>query len=174
MAAIEVRTLRPDDDRTGFRSGNEALDSFFLRYAGQNQFRHHVGTTYVACDGDRIVGFATVAPASITLDELPEERRRGLPHYPLPVLRLGRLAVAADSQRQGIGSALVRKVCEIAKEMAERIGCVGILVDPKPDSIDFYERLGFELVETLQGQVSQELPAPRFLPLGEIPELVED
>lgn len=45
---VEVRRLEPHDDRTRFRSGNVELDRFFLRYAGQNQFRHHIGTTYVA------------------------------------------------------------------------------------------------------------------------------
>lgn len=45
---FEVRRLEPDDDRSGFRSGNVELDRFFLRYAGQNQFRHHIGTTYIA------------------------------------------------------------------------------------------------------------------------------
>jgi len=48
--AITVRRLEPEDDRTNFRSGNVDLDRFFARYAGQNQFRHHIGTTYVAVD----------------------------------------------------------------------------------------------------------------------------
>ena len=60
--AAEVRLLRPTDDRSRFRSGNADLDRFFARYAGQNQFRHHVGVTYVAVRDDDILGFATVAP----------------------------------------------------------------------------------------------------------------
>ena len=32
----------------GLRGGDEDLDRFFRKYAGQNQFRLHVGTTYVA------------------------------------------------------------------------------------------------------------------------------
>ena len=39
------------DDRTRFRSGDADLDRFFQAYAGQNQFRHHIGTTYVAVEG---------------------------------------------------------------------------------------------------------------------------
>ena len=59
---IEVRILKPSDDRTRFRSGNTDLDRFFVRYAGQNQFRHHIGTTYVAVENNSIKGFATVSP----------------------------------------------------------------------------------------------------------------
>ena len=43
---IEVRLLRQEDDRSRFRSGQPDLDRFFARYAGQNQFRHHIGSTY--------------------------------------------------------------------------------------------------------------------------------
>ena len=45
---MEIRALRPTDDRSSFQSGDEALDRFFHQYAGQNQFRHHLGITYVA------------------------------------------------------------------------------------------------------------------------------
>ena len=37
------------------------LDRFFARYAGQNQFRHHIGATYVALESETILGFATVS-----------------------------------------------------------------------------------------------------------------
>jgi hypothetical protein len=57
---IKVRKLEPTDDRSDFRSGNPDLDRFFIHYAGQNQFRHHIGTTYIAVEGDRILGFVTV------------------------------------------------------------------------------------------------------------------
>jgi hypothetical protein len=54
MAELEVRVLQPGDDRSGFVSGDPDLDRFFQKYAGQNQFRYHVGTTYVAVsDGTR-------------------------------------------------------------------------------------------------------------------------
>jgi hypothetical protein len=60
--ALEVRRLAPEDDRSTFQSGNADLDRCFARYAGQNQFRHHIGTTYVAVDEAGVVaGFATVA-----------------------------------------------------------------------------------------------------------------
>ena len=68
---MEIRALRPSDNRSVFQCGDEALDRFFHRYAGQNQFRHHLGVTYVAVDGDRILGFATVAPRHVDADFLP-------------------------------------------------------------------------------------------------------
>ncbi len=72
---MEIRALRPSDDRSAFRSGEEDLDRFLHRYAGQNQFRHHLGVTYVAVDAGRVLGFATVAPRHVEIEELPERER---------------------------------------------------------------------------------------------------
>jgi GNAT superfamily N-acetyltransferase len=163
---MEVRPLRGTDDRTAFRSGDPDLDRFFAKYAGQNQFRHHIGTTYVALDGDRICGFATIAPGNVEADALPPAARRGLPLYPLPVLRLARLAVDVSQQGRGVGGALLRHVFLLASKMAEDYGCVGILVDAKPDAVEFYERFGFFALEVAEGEVeSRPRPTVMFLPL---------
>lgn len=69
---IEIRILKPSDDRTSFLSGNTDPDRFFARYAGQNQFRHHVGTTYVAVEDDLIKGFVTVSASHIEIDQIPD------------------------------------------------------------------------------------------------------
>ena len=73
---MEIRRLRPDDDRSRFRSGEHDLDRFFRAYAGQNQFKLHLAGTYVAVVEGRIVGFATVTAASIERAGLPGARLR--------------------------------------------------------------------------------------------------
>ncbi|HEY8212449.1 MAG TPA: GNAT family N-acetyltransferase [Myxococcaceae bacterium] len=164
--AIEIRPLREADDRSGFRSGDPDLDRFFARFAGQNQFRHHIGTTYVAEEAGRILGFATVAPGNIESEALPLVTRRALPRYPLPVLRLARLAVAASEQGRGVGSALLRHVFMLALKMAEELGCVGIHVDAKSDAIEFYARIGFSRLDVTEGEIeSRPKPTAMFLPL---------
>ena len=40
----------------GAESGDADLDRFFHKFAGQNQFRHYVGVTYVAVADRRILG----------------------------------------------------------------------------------------------------------------------
>ena len=170
MPRAEVRRLLHTDDRSQFTSGNIELDRFFQRYAGQNQFRHHIGTTYVAVDDDRILGFATVSAAEIEVVELPKARRRRLPGYPLPVLRLARLAVDQRAQSQGLGLLLLKAVFLLAQRMADEIGCVGVLVDAKPEAVSFYERYGFEPMEVQQGQLGDRPePIAMFLELGAIP-----
>lgn len=165
---VEIRPLEPGDDRSGFRSGDDALDVYFRRYAGQNQFRHHIGVTHVARCGADIVGFVTVAPGSLDADDLPSGRRR--PPYPLPVLRVARLAVAESRRGCGVGAALLRFAVEQAESLRAEFGCVGLLVDAKVESVAFYARFGFEEVSLVEG-VSEVRPAPRamFLALAAVP-----
>jgi GNAT superfamily N-acetyltransferase len=164
----EIRALRPDDDRGPFRSGDEALDLHFRRYAGQNQFRHHIGVTYVAVEEARILGFVTVSPASVDAEDLPGGRR--MPPYPVPVLRLARLAVGEGERGRGLGRRLVRFTIELAERMRDELGCVGIVVDAKRDAVDFYRALGFVGIEVVEGAgATLPSPAPQFLALGSVP-----
>jgi GNAT superfamily N-acetyltransferase len=169
--AFRVRRLEAEDDRARFRSGNVDLDRFFLRYAGQNQFRHHIGTTYVAIDDDgAVAGFATVAASELSTNNLPASKRKRLPQYPVPVLRLARLALDESATGQGIGSLLLCSVLTLAQNMAADFGCVGVVVDAKPEAVAFYEKLGFIALEARSGQLGDRPePAPMFLELAAIP-----
>src|SRR5437867_3498883 len=149
---MEIRALRPSDDRSAFQSGGEDLDRFFHRYAGQNQFRHYLGVTYVAVDAGRVLGFATVAPRHVDIEDVPERARKRLPRYPVPVLGLARLAVDKSAQSMGLGRLLLRFVLELAAKMADEFGCAGVVVDAKVDAVDFYAKYGFTPFEPLEGQ----------------------
>ena len=166
---IRVRRLEPRDDRSGFRSENIDLDRFFQRYAGQNQFRHHIGTTYVAVQGDHITGFITVSSGEMAAEKLTKTQRRRLPAYPLPILRLARLAVDEKFQGHGIGRLLLRAMLELALEMRDRVGCIGVIVDAKPDAVNFYSSLGFKPVDLISGALGDRPePITMFLPIGQI------
>jgi GNAT superfamily N-acetyltransferase len=166
---VRVRRLEPRDDRSGFRSGDVNLDRFFQRYAGQNQFRHHIGTSYVAVQGDRIVGYVTVCSGEMVGERLTQSLRRRLPDYPLPILRLARLAVDERFQGHGIGRLLLRAMLELAMEMRDRVGCIGVVVDAKLDAFTFYSSLGFEPIDLISGALGDRPePTAMFLPIGPI------
>ena len=166
---MEIRRLRPDDDRSRFRSGDPDLDRFFRAYAGQNQFRHHLGVTFVAVDEDAVLGFLTVAPGGIEIEDLPASVRKGLPRYPLPVLRLARLAVDSAARGRGLGEQLLRYALGLAVAMADDYGCAGVAVDAKPGSEAFYSRYGFQPMDLVEGlSESRPRPVPMFLPTSAI------
>jgi GNAT superfamily N-acetyltransferase len=161
---MEIRRLREQDDRSRFRAGDDDLDRFFHRFAGQNQFRHYVGVTYVAVEDDRVLGYVTVVGGQLEGDRLPMTIRRKLPSYPLPVLRLARLAVEGTVRGQGLGKQLLRFVVNLALETANAYGCTGIVVDAKPQAIDFYAKYGFVELSAVEGAAdARPSPTPMFL-----------
>ncbi|MCP4691552.1 MAG: GNAT family N-acetyltransferase [Desulfobacterales bacterium] len=164
-----IRTLRKNDNRREFQSGQADLDLFLKRFAGQNQFRHHIGVTYIATNEDTLLGYITVAMGSLEADELPNNKK--LPaKYPLPILRLGRLAVDARYHGKGIGKQLLGHAFLLALRQRDTVGCIGIVVDAKPEAIKYYQNFGFRLIgEAVEGNIKGN-PPPKsmFLPIRSI------
>ena len=166
---MEIRALRPSDERSAFESGDEALDRFFHRYAGQNQFRHYLGVTYVVVDGGHILGFATLAPRHVDIEKLPERVRKKLPRYPMPALGLARLAVGKSVQSMGVGGQLLRFALKLASKMADQVGCAAVVVDAKPEAVHFYSKYGFTAFEPLEGQSdARPRPTAMYLMMADI------
>ena len=111
-----------------------------------------------------------MSAAHLELEELPVALRARLPAYPLPVLRLARLAVAQGAQGRGVGRRLLQTVIHLARQMAEDFGCVGIVVDAKAEAADFYRALGFQPLACSKGALGDRpAPLPMFLPLRSLP-----
>lgn len=170
-AVVEIRPLRPEDDRSAFSCGQPDLDRFFHHYAGQNQFKLHLAVTYVAVAADRLLGFATVTAGSLERSNVPSQRmRRRLPAYPLPILRLARLGVDQRAQGLGVGRALLRHVLALALDQRDSLGCIGVVTDAKPDAVAFYLRYGFEPLEGVREGAIHGDTKPLFLHLGAVNE----
>ncbi len=102
---------------------------------------------------------------------MPVARRKGLPAYPLPALRIARLAVDSRAQGKGVGAELLKHALMLGKRMAESVGCVGVVVDAKPEAVAFYARYGFEAAITLVGGLGDRpQPTTMFLPLNLVPD----
>jgi GNAT superfamily N-acetyltransferase len=103
--------------------------------------------TYVVCtteEPDRVIGYFSIAAAVEQRVALPSAKlRRGLPAQ-VPLLLIGRLAVDAQWQSRGVGSALLAdalKRCLAASEIAGVRGVVAHAIDEA--AVGFYERHGF-------------------------------
>jgi hypothetical protein len=59
--------------------------------------------------------------------------------------------------------------------MADDYSCVGVVVDTKPDALDFYAKYGFVAVDALEGQAdARPQPTPMFLSIRSIRRALED
>lgn len=159
---ILIRLLEKADDRNLFHSGDIELDRFFQRYAGQNQFRHYIGTNYIALLEERIVGFVTVANSELASEKISVAMKKRLSDYPVPVLRIARIAVDKNFQGLGIGKKLLAEMFRLALKMKQQAGCVGVVVDAKPDAVSFYQALGFAFLDIVGGELGDR---PQTIPM---------
>lgn len=163
-----IRRLLSTDDTSLFACGDEEYDLFLRRYAGQNQERLFVGTTYVACDGLRVAGYVTVAVGQFERETLPDAGR-SLPRYPLPILRLARLAVDRAYEGRGLGRRLTAHALRVALQIRDAAGCVGVVVDALPSRTSFYAELGFYALDLVAGHSAiRPQPVAMFMPIATI------
>jgi predicted N-acetyltransferase YhbS len=92
-----------------------------------------------------------------------------LPRYPLPVLRLARLAVDEAFQGRGLGRRLAAYAFAVALQVRAAAGCIGVVVDALPNRVGFYADLGFVELELTSGQSPlRPRPVAMFLPLSSV------
>lgn len=133
-------------DRAGFTCGVPALDEYLRRFAQQHR-RKGVSTVYVLVDSaapSLILGYYTLSAAQIDIAGLSDADRIKLPRFPVPCIRMGRLASRAGRRGEGIGRHLMG--CAVARCLAasEQVGAFALVVDAKDaDAKSFYEHYGF-------------------------------
>lgn len=130
-------------DRSGFDSGEPALDDWLRRYAGQNRRHDTAATWVVATPEDQVVTYASLAMTAIDRSAAPDPVAKRAPN-PVPALLLGRLAVDHRHRGLGIGTALVAHVLATAAELNAKAACRAVVVTAlHAQARAWWERLGF-------------------------------
>ena len=97
--------LGAQHDVSQFSSGVPALDAWLQGKARLNEAKGGA-RTYVACDGERVAGFYSLAASAIEKRRLSSRAGRNMPE-PVPVILLGQLAVDSAYQGRRLGSDLL-------------------------------------------------------------------
>ena len=141
---IHITGLAEHHDRAGFDCDEPALNEFLRRLARQ-QAERGFNRTYVAVEGEgsEILGFYSLSAGGVEFQHWPTGLR--LPRYPVPVARIGRLAVDQRRQGSGVGRLLLRHALQVSAALAEQIGLYAVVVDAKhAEAAAFYVRFGFQ------------------------------
>src|SRR6202795_1313188 len=148
--AIVIRLLGQDDEVENFDCGDDALNNYLKRHAWTNHQKISIGVSYVAADENAplfVLGYFTLAMASVPRDAFPKKYVRGLPPYDLPLILLARLAVDRRFASRGIGHALISEAFHISLRVADEVGCRCIITDAYRDRVSWYARYGFVPIE---------------------------
>jgi predicted N-acetyltransferase YhbS len=132
-------------DASGFRCGNEQLDRWLVRYAGQNERRDAARTFVATTDESVIYGYYTLVAGQLEHHEATAKTRQGLSrHFPIPVAILARLAIVSSKHGRGLGASLLsdalRRVCHASEQVAVRAVVVHAIDE---GAATFYQQFGF-------------------------------
>jgi GNAT superfamily N-acetyltransferase len=96
----------------------------------------------------KIVGYYTLSAGHVQCEQLPPALKSKIPQYPVPIARIGRLAVDQEYKGQGIGAFLLHDACSNALRVAEKMGVFAVVVDAKNEEAKaFYSHYGFSPLE---------------------------
>lgn len=137
------RPLAASDSTGHFRSGEEPLDTYLRERAFKN---HQAGAArcFVTLDeANQIAGYYTLSSGSVAHSQTPGKVRRNMPD-PVPALLMGRLAVDAKHQGQGLGANLGYDAISRCASVAQNAGVRVLFVHALSESArQFYLRYDF-------------------------------
>ena len=164
-----IERLSKHHKRDLFDCGEPVLDEYLKRFARQNS-DDGIARAFVAVTDDgskRVLGYYTLSSSHIGFEEIPASSRKRIPRYPVPAVRIGRLAVDQSMHGYGLGGILLIDALRRSLRVAEEIAVRAVVVDAKHEQAKaFYQHFGFsELVDK---------PLNLFLPIRTIRGLLHD
>lgn len=138
--------LEPLADRhhlSEFECGNAELDDW-LRQHARTATGQGTRSYLLIDDGERVVGYFSVAPHTIERDHLSKKSGRGAPQH-IPAILLAKLALAEHLHGRHLGSELLVVALDMIVEAARRAGGRFVVVDAIDDeAAAFYAHHEFE------------------------------
>lgn len=148
-------------DRQRFDCGVAQLNDYLQRFAEQHR-KKGISAAYVLVDNaapSQILGYYTLSAAEIGVERLADEERKRLPQYPIPCIRMGRLACSVNHQGCGLGKVLLGCAVDRCLKASEQVAAYALIVDAKDDAARrFYAHFGFRVLE--------DAALTLYLPLG--------
>lgn len=124
-----VEFLAKHHDRAAFDCGKEPLNRFIREQAKQNANRH-LGVTHVVAEkpgSSQIQGYFTLVTRTVESVSVPSKKR--LPHGPIGVILLGRLAVDSKFQGRQLGRRMLLRSMAEVQRAAQNVGIYALVLD---------------------------------------------
>ncbi len=155
-------------DRAAFSCGAPELDRYIRDFASQD-VKRDVARVFVALDrnSSAVAGYYSLSAASFQRDTLPEDTAKRLPHYPVPAVLLGRLAINETHKKRGLGAYLLMDALNRICLASEVLAMQALIVDARDEAAAaFYQKYGFRRFVDNERRL--------FLPIATIRKLVAE
>lgn len=152
-----LREIQLGDKTNKLSLGSESfvpLKTFLEKDAWQFH-EENIAKTFVLVDsieaGARIYGYVSLTCSAVELEDgqKPTSPARANNYPAYPAVKIVRLAVDKSMRGHGYGKQLLDfAIANVTDKIMPNVGCRFLIVDSKQDSIKFYEKLGFILVNS--------------------------
>ncbi len=147
---FELRLIKSGDVVTGLSLGDKAfqpLKTFLQRDAKRFQDRN-LARTYGVFGGSKIVAYITLVCGEVSASDEIRDDEDSFTYDSYPAVKIARLAVDRRN-RGGLGKQLVDFALGVVKnQIAPVVGCRFVIVDSKMQSVGFYKKCGFTMINT--------------------------
>ena len=151
-SGYRLREISPDDKVSGLSFGHADfiplkmfLEKHARRYHAANTAKSYVLTTESA--QPKVVGYVTLVCSHIQIDAPDDVGEYSYEDF--PAVKIARLAVDKRHQGYDLGTQLVDFSIAITQgRIMPHVGCRFLILDSKQQSIKFYEKRGFRLLDT--------------------------
>ena len=144
--AWTIEKLSKGHDRKSFDCRVSELNEHLRRFARQNEAAG-ISQHFVALGSPGshdVYGYYALSAGAVAFDHVPQDLRKRLPRYPVPVAHLGRLAVDRSAAGQGLGEHLLMDALARTLRAADEIGIHAVEVVAINDAARaFYLKYGF-------------------------------
>ncbi len=143
---LTISPFSKTHDRKSFNCGEPSLNKYLQQYASQD-IKRRINKVFVLSPPDapqKVIGYYSLSAGSLNANDLPEKLRRRLPRYPVPVVLLGKLAIAKSHQKQGLGSILLADALQRVALASQVMAVYALVIDAlNEQAAEFYRQFGF-------------------------------
>lgn len=132
-------------DRAAFSCGVPELDRYLHSQASQDARRKVAAPFVMIGQTQEVLGYYTLSSYTVRLPELPPDKSRNLPKFPLlPATLLGRLAISSAHRGHKLGSVLLMDALDRSWKNSTEIASIGVVAEAMNAAAhEFYLRHNF-------------------------------
>lgn len=154
---LHIVSLTNRHNLNSFNCKSDDLNDFLKTDALKDQ-EVMVSKTYLCYWKEKIVGFFSILADTIEVKAIDDnDSVKGYPYPKYPGIKIARLAVDREFERRDVGTFLFLAAIGAAMSVSDIIGCRYLTVDSKTDSIDFYKKVHFKIVEKYKKTETQKM-----------------
>ncbi len=150
---LRIEKLEPKHKELliSFQTSNKELKDFLVEDALKNH-DIAVSTTYLwfYTPTNQLAAYTTLLTDSLRIGKTELEKAfvdKGVLYKSLPALKIGRLCVDDKFKGKGIGTQTTYFVMSVLLSVTDYAGCRFIVLDAKPEAVEFYKKLGFQILK---------------------------